>query len=88
MPNIRPISELRNYGEVLREVYIGSPVFLTKNGHGRYVVMDIDDYKEHEKILAWRALNTELEKGEQSAKEKGWVDSKKVWDYLEERYSG
>ncbi|NLV49815.1 MAG: prevent-host-death protein, partial [Clostridiales bacterium] len=34
MPNIKPISELRNYGEVLRDVAIGSPVFLTKNGHG------------------------------------------------------
>ena len=30
MPNIKPISELRNYGELLREVTVGSPVFLTK----------------------------------------------------------
>ena len=36
MPNIEPISELRNYGELLREVTVGSPVFLTKNGHDRY----------------------------------------------------
>ena len=30
MPNIKPISDLRNYNEVLRDVEEGSPVFLTK----------------------------------------------------------
>ena len=32
MPNIKPISDLRNYTEVLHDVTVGSPVFLTKNG--------------------------------------------------------
>ncbi len=32
MPNIKPISDLRNYTEVLKEVAEGSPVYLTKNG--------------------------------------------------------
>ena len=36
MPNIKPISDLRNYTEVLRDVEEGAPVFLTKNGRGRY----------------------------------------------------
>lgn len=30
MPNIKPISDLRNYTEVLKEAEEGSPVFLTK----------------------------------------------------------
>lgn len=30
MPNIKPVSDLRNYTEVLKEVSIGSPVYLTK----------------------------------------------------------
>lgn len=34
MPNIKPISDLRNYNEVLRSIEEGSPVFLTKNGRG------------------------------------------------------
>ena len=34
MPNIKPISDLRNYTEVLRDVAVGAPVFLTKNGRG------------------------------------------------------
>ena len=34
MPNIKPISDLRNYSEVLRDVTIDSPVFLTKVNWG------------------------------------------------------
>ena len=55
MPNIKPISDLRNYSEVLRDVTIDSPVFLTKNGRGRYAIMDIQD-NEHlpaDKILSF-----------------------------------
>lgn len=32
MSNIKPVSDLRNYTEVLREVSVGSPVYLTQNG--------------------------------------------------------
>jgi prevent-host-death family protein len=46
MPNIKPISELRNYTEVLRDVSEGAPVFLTKNGKGRYALLDIVDYEK------------------------------------------
>ena len=38
MPNIRPVSDLRNYGEVLKEISVDAPVFLTKNGSGRIPV--------------------------------------------------
>jgi prevent-host-death family protein len=44
MVKIRPVSELRNYNEILRDIETGSPVFLTKNGKGRYVILDIADY--------------------------------------------
>ncbi|MCI9278896.1 MAG: prevent-host-death protein, partial [Lachnospiraceae bacterium] len=27
MPNIKPISDLRNYSDVLRDVSVGAPVF-------------------------------------------------------------
>ena len=30
MPNILPVSDLRNYNEVLKNCQIGEPVFLTK----------------------------------------------------------
>ena len=45
MPNILPVSDLRNYNEVLKNCQVGEPVFLTKNGRGRFVVMDIEDYE-------------------------------------------
>ena len=34
MPNIKPISELRNYTEVLKQVDMSKRVYLTRNGHG------------------------------------------------------
>ena len=70
MPNIKPISDLRNYTEVLRDVAVGEPVFLTKNGRGRYVISDIKDY-EREKAARW--LMAELDKGRRSGEEEGWI---------------
>jgi len=70
MPNIKPISDLRNYNEVLRCIEEGSPVFLTKNGRGRYVVMDMQEY---EKMQAKLKLLTELAKGEKAGRENGWL---------------
>lgn len=75
MPSIKPVSDLRNYSEVLRDVDLGEPVFLTKNGRGRYVIIDIDEY---EKINASIKLLGELEKGEQSARKNGWIESSDV----------
>ncbi len=43
MPTITPISELRNYGNVLDIVAVGSPVYLTRNGRGVYSIRDMDD---------------------------------------------
>ena len=34
MPRIKPVSSLRNYNQVLRDISVGEPVFLTKNGRG------------------------------------------------------
>ena len=88
MPIIKPISDLRSYGEVLREVSIGSPVFLTKNGHGRYAVLDIEEYKEYERMLAWRNLKSELDKGRHSGEENGWIPADTVRLSLENRFNG
>jgi len=70
MPNIKPVSDLRNYSEVLREVTVGTPVFLTKNGRGCYAIIDIQDYEEAKAALT---LMDELKKGELAGKEKGWL---------------
>lgn len=70
MPNIKPVSDLRNYSEVLQDVAEGSPVFLTKNGRGKYAILDMRDY---EKTLATIRLMNELEKGRRSGETKGWL---------------
>lgn len=75
MPNIKPISDLRNYSDVLRDVSIGAPVFLTKNGRGRYAIIDIQEY---EKTKATLTLMNELAKGRKSGEEKGWLSSNDV----------
>ena len=75
MPNIKPISDLRNYTEVLGDVDVGAPVFLTKNGRGRYAIVDIQDY---ERTQATLRLMGELEKGWQSGETEGWLDPKDV----------
>lgn len=71
MPTTRTISDLHNYDEVLRDVENGEPVFLTRNSKPRYVILDMEEYK---KISATLRLMSELEKGERSAREKGWID--------------
>ena len=43
MPCILPVSDLRNYNEVLKNVSKDTPVYLTKNGRGCYVVVDIKE---------------------------------------------
>lgn len=70
MPNIKPISDLRNYTEVLHDVDVGAPVFLTKNGRGKYAIVDMRDY---EKTQATLRLVNELSKGRQSGETTGWL---------------
>ncbi|HHW94967.1 MAG TPA: type II toxin-antitoxin system prevent-host-death family antitoxin [Mogibacterium sp.] len=79
MPNIKPISDLRNYTEVLRDVAAGAPVFLTKNGRGKYAIVDIHDY---EKTQATIKLMNELAKGRKSGEEKGWLTLETVEKHM------
>ena len=66
MANILPVSDLRNYNEVLKNCHKGEPVYLTKNGRGRFVVMDIEDYERD---------RAEKKEAEEAVKDgKGWLD--------------
>ena len=88
MPNIKPVSDLRNYGEVLRDVAVGQPVFLTRNGHGRYALLDMEDYREFERMKAMNTLLRELDKGRLSGEQDGWLPAEAVFRDLEARYHG
>lgn len=80
MPNIKPISDLRNYNEVLRDIAVGEPVFLTKNGRGRYVLVDIEEY---EKTQATIKLLSKLSEAETAVKDRGWLSAEDVKNCLE-----
>ncbi len=80
MPNIKPVSDLRNYNEVLRDIAVGKPVFLTKNGRGRYAIVDMEEY---EQTRATIKLMESLAKGEKSGKEKGWLTVEQLEANLE-----
>lgn len=44
--NIRPVSDLRNhYSDVEMQVNSQGPVFLTKNGYGSMVVMNMEQFE-------------------------------------------
>ncbi|MCH4081131.1 MAG: prevent-host-death protein [Atopobiaceae bacterium] len=75
MPAIMPVSTLRSYTEVLEGVRPGSPVFLTKNGHGRYAILDMDDY---DRLVAEQTLFSELQRGRMSGESEGWVAASDV----------
>jgi PHD/YefM family antitoxin component YafN of YafNO toxin-antitoxin module len=65
MPTILPISDLRNYTEVLNRVDVNKPVYLTRNGRGSYVISKIDDYDSEATV---EKLVAEIRKGEESFK--------------------
>jgi PHD/YefM family antitoxin component YafN of YafNO toxin-antitoxin module len=61
MASIKPISDLRNYNTVLKDCVVGAPVYLTKNGRGRYVLLDMADYERDQAERAVFARIAEAE---------------------------
>ena len=82
MPTITPVSSLRSYTEVLDGVAPGAPVFLTKNGQGKYAILDMDDYN---KLAAENRLFSELEAGRTSGDKDGWITSENVRKHFAEQ---
>ncbi len=71
MTSILPVSDLRNYNEVLKNCRKGEPLYLTKNGRGRFVVMDFEDY---ERDCAEKKLLLKLQEAEEAVKDdEGWL---------------
>ena len=78
MATISPVSDLRNYNTILDKVEIGSPVYLTVNGRGKYTIRDIEEDEEIEKTKAMLQLMIELNKGRRSGEEEGYVSASDV----------
>ena len=62
MPNIKPISDLRNYTAVISEVAYGKRVYLTRNGHGQCAIIDMKELDELDKQKALYQLMSKLMK--------------------------
>ncbi len=82
MPNIMPISELRNYSNVVKNVKYGSRVYLTKNGYDQITMINTKELDELEKQLALYKFRLEMEKGERSIVEEGSISSDDLWKEL------
>ncbi len=63
MPQIRPITDLRNTTEISELCHAKrEPLFITKNGYGDLVVMSIETYEEMIDIARTDAAISEAEK--------------------------
>lgn len=80
MPNIKPVSDLRNYNEVLRDCQDGEPVFLTKNGRGKYVLLDMQEYERQQAIIELLSKLSEADTAIKTGEE--WQSLNKVKDLL------
>ena len=92
MPNIKPISDLRNYATVLETVQVGKPLYLTKNGRGWYTFIKIYDKEEqrekaekYDQMQAQLRLMCELAEGRRSGEEEGWISSEDVRNHFRAR---
>ena len=75
MPSIKPISDLRNYTDVLKEVDVASRVYLTRNGHGEYGILTMAEIDELDRYRAAYTLFSKLQKAEERAEKEGWIDA-------------
>ena len=80
---IIPMRDLKNTVEIERRCAAGEPVFVTKNGYGRLVVMDIEYYeKTMGKIYEAKLVNDGLSDLESSKT----VDGDSVRARMAEKY--
>ena len=78
MPNIRPVSDLRNFTNVLKEVDVSSRVYLTCNGHGKYAILTMDEINELDRLKAAYALLSDLQNAEERANKEGWTSQENI----------
>lgn len=81
---IIPIRELKNTVEIEKRCAESQePVFITKNGYGRLVVMDIEYF---EKLFQQTYEAMEVNKGLNDLKNGNVIDGKKVMDEIKKKY--
>ena len=87
MPQIRPITDLRNTNEISEICHARrEPVFITKNGYGDLVVMSIETY---EAMVEGASLDCAIAEAEGEFERDGELhDARKVLGTLRRRHFG
>ena len=75
MPAIRPISDMRKYMDVLKEVDERKRVYFTRNGHGAYAIMTMEEADELDRLRNLVMLLADLRESDKEANRKGWIES-------------
>ena len=75
MPNIKPISDLKNYTAVVNQVSYGNRIYLTKNGRGQYAIIDIEELDELDRQKALLKLMNKLNDAKTSVRTEGTISS-------------
>lgn len=75
MPNIQPISELKNYTSIINQVSYGNRIYLTKNGHGQCAIIDMKELDELDKQKALLTLMTKLNEAKASVNREGTISA-------------
>ncbi len=78
MPAIKPISDLRNYNEILKEVDRNGTIYLTRNGSGAYAIMTIREADEYERLKALHGLFSDLDRAKKRAESEGWIEEEDI----------
>ena len=84
MPQIRPITDLRNTTEISELCHNHKePIFITKNGYGDLVVMSMETY---EREMAYNDIYKKVAIAEQQIQDGKLLDGDEVFSQLRERY--
>lgn len=87
MPQIRPITDLRNTTEISELCHSRrEPLFITKNGYGDLVVMSIETYEEMIETVHTDAAISEAEK--EYTSDGVLVDAEKALSTLRRKHFG
>ena len=76
MPEIKPVSDLRNYTDVLKEVDLHNRVYLTRNGRGAYAIMTIEEANALDRLKAANAIVSDLRRADLRADQQGWLEDR------------
>lgn len=87
MPQIRPITDLRNTNEISELCHAKKePVFITKNGYGDLVVMSMETY---EAMLDDREIDSAIAEAEAELADGGeLLDAREALSQLRRRHFG